>query len=180
MSLGLSEPIDSESVQSSGKHIPKISRWSLRFGIKALLALPVVAAVFLIGIDWFTTISLTSQDGASLMFHVVDAKTNLPIEGAVFSMIEGSRTMRLTTLDQGLITKNGGEMTAVGYHSLLVDKRRIDTGGLRLQVEAIDHKSIDDLASKFLSDAVFRKTKSGRSYVDIYIRMQPAPAVRIQ
>ena len=111
-------------------------KW-LRFGMKGLMALPILAAAVLMAVDRWTAIPWPGpKSGGHVVFKIVDGTTGQILKGASLTMFEGGARTFTMEAPFGVIRHFGGRKKAYGYQSLIRDTRRLDVGDLRIEVTA--------------------------------------------
>lgn len=109
----------------------------LRFGLKSLMVLPILAAAVLMAVDRLTAMPWSGpKSGGPVVFKIVDGSTGQILKGASLTMFEdGVKTFTMEA-PFGIVRHFGGRKQARGYRSLVRDTRRLDVGDLRIGATA--------------------------------------------
>jgi hypothetical protein len=130
------------------------ARKRLRFGMKGLMVLPILAAAVLMAIDRWTAIPWPGPKlGGPVIFKIVDGSTGQVLKGASLTMFEGGARTFTMEAPFGVIRHFGGRKQAHGYRSLVRDTRRLDVGDLRIEVTADGFEDFEAGAAEISRDA---------------------------
>lgn len=126
------------------------ARSRLRFGLRSLIALPVMVAILIVAVDRWTAAPWSNlSTGYPVIFKVQDGSTRRPIVGARFRLFRnGMVEIDMLTGAEGQISQHGGPVRDVGYQSLVRDARRVDLGDASLVVTAADYEDFTAEASQ--------------------------------
>ncbi len=148
-------------------------RVRLRFGLKSLMALPVLTAFGIMAfwaIDrWTATPWSGPTPGTPIVFKIVDGATGKPFYGASFVSFEGGAQRFAMDAPFGVIRIFGGNPKASGYRSLVRDTRQIDFGDTRIRVTAEGFDDFEATADKLARNA---RVTPGNSNVEVVVRLR--------
>jgi hypothetical protein len=152
--MAADEPLPASSAPLEGPTSGRRIRVRLRFGLKSLMLLPILAAAVLMAADRWTAIPWSGpQSGGHLVFTIVDGATGQTLKGASLTMVEGGVEKFAMEAPFGVIHHFGGHKQAQGYRSLVRDTRRLDVGDLRIKVTADGFEDFEAGAAEISRDA---------------------------
>jgi hypothetical protein len=125
-------------------------RWRVRFGMKALLAVPLLCALLFILVDWWTGIRAPAQPQFRQFFRLVDAETGETIKQAIWRLQSGGLDEFRDMETDGTIEIQG-PVHMTGHRSLVRDDRRIDFGDTRLAIDAFGYQPVDELVNSLMT-----------------------------
>jgi hypothetical protein len=129
----LTDPPDLRDAASSPR-----PRWpQLRFALRSLMLLPILAAISFMIVDRWTAIPWTGPtDGSLVVFKIVDGSTGQEFKNASLTLFEGGEEKFTMDAPSGVIRHFGGNKRPRGYRSLVRDTRRLDVGDMQIKVTA--------------------------------------------
>lgn len=166
------EPHAGSAIPLEGTTRVRPTRRRLRFGMKSLMILPILAAVALVAVDRWTAIPWSgTNSGQPIIFKVLDGSTGQIITGASITMYQDGA--KLFTMDApfGIIRHFGGRRQGRGYRSLVRDTRRLDVGDLRIKVAADGFEDFEVGPAEISRDARPSLDETQVEYV-IHLRRQ--------
>jgi hypothetical protein len=144
----------------------KSARGRLRFGLKSLMVLPILAAAVFMAVDRWTAIPWSGpKDGGPIVFKIVDGATGQPFKGAILTMFEGGAERLTMAASFGVIRHFGGDKKASGYRSLVRDTRRLDVGDMQIKVTADGFKNFEADRAEISRNAYPAPDDSSLEYV---------------
>jgi hypothetical protein len=160
----VADPVQASPTESVTS--PKPVRRRLRFGLKSLMALPVLAAVALVAVDRWTAVPWSGlQQGEPIIFKIVDAATGEPFKGGSFTIFEHGTELLTMPASSGRMRHFGRSRPASGYQSLIRDTRRLDFGDMRIKVTADEFEDFTADASEIARSARLDTNDAAIEYI---------------
>jgi hypothetical protein len=164
--MATDEHHSSSLIPRRGGTSAKSARGRLRFGLKSLLVLPVLAAAVFMAVDRWTAIPWSGpKRGGPMVFKIVDGGTGQLFKGASLTIFESGVERLTMAASFGVIRHFGGDKQASGYRSLVRDTRRIDVGDMQIKVTADGFEDFEANGAEISRNAYPTPNDSGLEYV---------------